>query len=78
MEFFVGQNGFSGTPNAARGVATTQLGLQVDALILVGYQALAIDIVLDVLEVSVQIAVVIPINFVTTVLHLVTQQQLAA
>ncbi len=78
MEFFVGQNGFSGTVNAARGLAINQLGLQVDAGALVGTQALAIDIVLDVLEISVQIAPVIPINFVTTVLHLVTAQQLAA
>ncbi len=78
MEFFVGQQGFAGTKNAAKGVAITQLGLQVDANVLVGYQSLAFDIVLDVLEISVQIAVVIPINFVTTVLHLVTAQQLAA
>lgn len=78
MESFVGQQGFSGTVNGAKGIAITQLGLQVDAQVLVGYQALAIDIVLDVLEVSVQIAPVVPINFVTTVLHLVTAQQLTA
>ena len=78
MEFFVGQLGFSGTENGAKGVAINQLGLQVDAGVLVGYQSLAIDIVLDVLQVSVQIAPIIPLNFVTTTLHLVTAQQLAA
>lgn len=72
LEFAVGQQGFAGTVNAAKGVAITTLGLLKDEGILVQSRSLAIDLSADVLEVSVELAPVIPINFVKTVVHLVT------
>ncbi len=78
MEFAVGQPGFSGTINAAKGIAIVTLGLLVDAGTLVAFKGLDIELVVDVLEIGVQIAPVIPINFVKTTLHLVTVQQAAA
>jgi hypothetical protein len=78
MEVSVGKKGFSGTINAAKNVAINTLGLLVDNQILTQFRALTIDLVVDVLEVSVEIAPVIPINFVRNVLHLVTVKQSAA
>ena len=77
MEVSVGKKGFSGTINAAKGVAINTLGLLVDQNILVAYRNLDISLDADVLSVSVEIAPVIPINFVRNVLHLVTVQQTA-
>jgi hypothetical protein len=78
MEFAVGKKGFSGTVNGAKGVAINTLGLLVDAGVLVTWRSLSIELVVDVLEVSVEIAPVIPINFVKNTLHLVTVRQAAA
>lgn len=78
MEVSVGQKGFAGTINAGKAIAINRLGLLVDNEILTQYRALSIDLILDVLEVSVEIAPVIPINFVRSVLHLVTVKQSAA
>lgn len=78
MEVSVGKKGFAGTVNAAKSVATNTLGLLVDAEVLTQYRALDIELILDVLEVSVEIAPVIPINFVRNVLHLVTARLAAA
>jgi hypothetical protein len=78
MEASVGKRGFSGTINAAKGVAVNTLGLLVNEEILVAWQALSITSAVDVLTVSCQIAPVIPINFVRNTLHLVTIQQTAA
>lgn len=77
MEYAVGRQGFSGTINAAKGLAIGNLGLQVDAGILVAYRSLDIDLVVDVLDVSVEMAPVIPINFVKNTIHLVTIRQSA-
>ena len=78
MEFAVGKKGFSGTINAAKGVAINTLGLLVDAGVLVQWRALSLELIVDVLDVSVEIAPVIPINFVKNTLHLVTVRQSAA
>ena len=78
MEFAVGKKGFSGTVNAGKGVAINTLGLLVDNQILVAHRALNLELVLDVMEVSVEIAPVLPINFVRSILHLVTVRQTAA
>jgi hypothetical protein len=78
MEFAVGKRGFSGTVNAAKGVAINTLGLLVDAATLVAYQGLDLELILDVLECGVEIAPVLPINFVKTTIHLVTVRQTAA
>lgn len=78
LEAAVGRKGFSGTINAVRGEALHVLGLLLDAGILVAHRALEIVLAADVLEVSVEIAPVLPINFVKTTVHLVTIQQRAA
>ena len=71
LEFSVGQKGFAGTPNAAGGVAIKSLGLLVDSEIITAWRALNVELKADVLEVSVEIAPVIPTNFVKTTVHLV-------
>jgi hypothetical protein len=78
LEFAVGEPGFSGTINATKSVAQNTLGLLVDTGVLTTYRSLQISLALDVLDVSVEIAPVIPINFVRSVLHLVNQVQTAA
>jgi len=77
LEIAVGKKGFAGTINATKGVAVNTLGLQIDEKILVAWMSLGVDLAVDVLEVGVQIAPVIPINFVPTTVHLVTIQQQA-
>jgi hypothetical protein len=78
MEASVGKKGFAGTINAAKGIAVNTLGLLVDATILVTWRSLGIELVVDVLEVSVEMAPVLPINFVKNTIHLVTVRQSAA
>lgn len=78
MEASVGKKGFAGTINAGKGIAIGTLGLLVDASILVAYRSLSLDLVVDVLEVSVEMAPVLPINFVKNTIHLVTIRQSAA
>lgn len=77
MEFAVGKRGFAGTLAAARGVAVGTLGLLVDNTVITSYRSLSIELVVDVMDVSVEIAPVIPINFVRTTVHLVTVAQAA-
>jgi len=78
METAVGKKGFAGTIGAAKGVAIGTLGLLVDNAILVAYRSLSLDLVVDVMEVSVEMAPVLPVNFVKTTIHLVTIRQSAA
>lgn len=77
MEIAVGRKGFSGTLNQAASVARAILGQLLGEEILVAYRSLNLELFTDVLEVSVEIAPVIPINFVKNVLHLVTIPQTA-
>jgi hypothetical protein len=77
MERMVGKSGFAGTASAASGLAVNILGLLV-GVALVAWRSLEIDLVLDVLEVSCEIAPVLPINFVQTTVHLVAIPQSAA
>lgn len=72
METAVGKKGFAGTLNAAKSVAVNTLGLLVDREIINTWQALTLSLSADVLEVDVEIAPVIPINFVKNTIHLVT------
>lgn len=78
LEFAVGRQGFSGTVNATKSIAQGTLGLLVDTAVLTSFRNLDISLLLDVLDVSVEIAPIIPINFVRSVLHLVNQVQAAA
>lgn len=77
MEVMVGKSGFAGSVAAADGIAINILGLLV-GVSLVTWRSLTIDLILDVLEVSVEIAPVLPINFVQTTVHLVSVPQSAA
>jgi len=78
MEFAVGAKGFQGTVNAGKSVALNTLGLLVDSAILVAYRSLAVELIVDTMEVEAEIAPVLPINFVKNTLHLVTIRQSAA
>ena len=77
MEYAVGQKGFSGTINAAKGLAIGTLTALVDNAILVTYRSLAIEVIADVMEISIEIAPILPINFVKSIIHLVTLRQSA-
>lgn len=72
MELLVGKKGFTGTVRAGEGVAIGILDGLIGAEALTDYRSLSLDLALDVLEVFVEMAVVIPINFVPTTIHLVT------
>lgn len=78
LESAVGKRGFAGTINATKGVAVNELGLLQSAGVLVQWRALSLELVVDVLEVSVELAPIIPINFVKSTIHLVTVRQIAA
>lgn len=78
MEMAVGKKGFAGTVNAATGVSVNILGLLIDEGIMTAYRSLNFELLVDVLEVSLEIAPVIPINFVKTTVHLVTIPQAKA
>ena len=77
MERFIGAPGFAGTVNAAQGVAIGALGL-LSGVTLTAWRSLDLQLVLDVLEMSVEISPVLPINFVQSTIHLVTIPQSAA
>jgi hypothetical protein len=77
MERMVGAQGFAGTVVAAEGLAVNILGLLV-GVSLVTWRSLNIDLILDVLEVSVEVAPVLPISFVQSTIHLVSVPQSAA
>lgn len=78
LEVMVGQRGFAGTVEATRSIARNTLGLLVDTGIITGYRSLDVELLVDVMDVSVELAPVIPINFVKSTVHLVTLQQLSA
>lgn len=77
MERMVGVSGFAGSVSAAEGLAINILGLLV-GVSLVSWRSLSVDLILDVLEVSVEVAPVLPINFVQSTIHLVSIPQSAA
>ena len=77
LEYAVGRKGFAGTINATKGIAIGKLDALVLEEILVTWRSLGIELVLDVMEVGVEIAPVIPINFVKSTIHLVAIRQVA-
>jgi hypothetical protein len=77
MERMVGKSGFAGSANAGKGIAINLLGLLVNVSI-IAFRSLNVELILDVLEVAVEIAPVLPINFVKSMIHLVTIPQSAA
>lgn len=77
LEFAVGKKGFAGTLNAANSISRGILESLNNEGVLVAYRSLNIELITDVMEVSVEIAPVIPINFVKTTIHLITIPQTA-
>jgi len=77
MERMVGKAGFAGSVPAAEGIAINILG-QLVGVALVAYRSLQIALILDVLEVGVEVAPLLPITFVKSTVHLVTVPQSAA
>jgi hypothetical protein len=77
LEYAVGRKGFAGTLNAAKGIAIGKLDALVTEEALVDWRSLNLELVLDVMEVGVEIAPVIPINFVKSTVHLVAIRQVA-
>lgn len=72
LEIAVGKPGFAGTINSVKGAAIGELGLLTDAGVLTTWNSLGVDLAVDVLEVSVAMAPIVPINFVKSTIHLVT------
>lgn len=77
MEAAVGKRGFAGTINAAKGKAINKLGMLVSEGALTMWRALDFELVIDVLQVSVELAPVLPINFVKIINHFTTVSQTA-
>lgn len=77
MEYAVGRKGFAGTRNAAKGIAISTLDAFIDEEIMTQWRSLEIEQVLDCLEVGVEVAPVLPLNFVKNTIHLVTIRQAA-
>jgi len=78
MQIVVGKKGFAGTVNAGKSAAINKLGLLIDEEAMVAHQALNIELIVDTLEMSVQVAPAVPINFVPITIHLITIRQSAA
>jgi len=77
MEVAVGQRGYSGTLNNSYATARAILSALLGEAIIVATRSLNIELTADVMEVSVEIAPVIPVNFVKNVIHLITVPQTA-
>lgn len=77
LEQKVGQRGLAGSAAAIKGLAHAVLSELVDDQIIVAFRALQIEQVGDVFPVSVEMAPVLPINFIPTTVHLVTVSQAA-
>lgn len=74
LETAVGKKGFSGTLTAAYGEGKGILASLV-GVALITWRALMMSLTLDVIESSVEIAPVLPVNFVKSTVHLVTVTQ---
>ena len=74
MELSIGQPGFSGSLTALISACRARLNLMMTRLpypTITAWRALEAELVLDVADVSVEIAPVIPLNFIRPVIHLV-------
>jgi hypothetical protein len=78
LEFAVGRQGFAGTVNAVLAIAVDILGQMIAANAITAWRNLTIELDVDVLTVDVEIAPIVPVNFVRTTVHLVTASFSAA
>lgn len=72
LEDAVGQRGFAPTLATVKGLALGVLDRLVGEGIIVAHRSLQLELLLDTLNVSVELAPVLPINFVPITVHLVT------
>ena len=72
LEAIVGKKGFAGTVTAAQGLAVSILGQLVGITAITSWRNLTITLTDDVMTVDVEIAPVIPVNFIKTTIHLVS------
>ena len=72
MEAIVGKKGFAGTVTAAQGIAISILGQLVGVTAITSWRNLTITLTDDVMTIDVEIAPVIPVNFIKTTIHLVS------
>ena len=72
LEAMVGQKGFAGTVTAAQGLSVSILGQLVGVTAITSWRNLTISLTDDVMTVDVEIAPIIPINFIKTTIHLVS------
>lgn len=77
LELKIGQRGLAGSAAAIKGLANDALSRMVDDEIIVAFRALQVEQIGDVFPVSVEIAPVLPINFVSCTIHLVALRQTA-
>lgn len=77
LEFAIGEKGFAGTLTTVRGRANNVLGTLMNEGVITTYRSLSLELLVDVLEISLEMAPTIPINFIRTVVHLVTVAQAA-
>jgi len=71
LELKIGQKGAIGSAAALKSIASGVLGEQIDDGTLVAWRALQVEQVGDVFPISVEIAPVLPINFIPVTVHLV-------
>jgi hypothetical protein len=77
LESIVGRRGTQSNINALRGIAANKLSQLLNEGIIVAWRALNISLNVDVVEVSVELAPVIPVNFVRSTIYLNTLPQVA-
>lgn len=77
LESMVGRRGTQSNVNALRGIAANKLSQLLNEGIIVAWRALSVTLNVDVMEVSVELAPVIPVNFVRSTIYLNTLPQVA-
>jgi len=77
LEAMVGRQGTQSNVNALRGIAASKLTQLLNEGIIVAWRALSVSLNVDVMEVSVELAPVIPVNFIRSTIYLNTLPQVA-
>lgn len=77
METKIGKRGLGGTVASIKGLANDTLSRLIDDEFIVAYQGLQVEQVGDVFPISVQIAPILPINFIPITIHLVAARSAA-
>ena len=78
LELRIGTRALRGTVAAIKGLANDELSRLIDEEIIFAYRALQVEQVGDVFPVSVEIAPILPVNFIPITVHLVAARATAA